>query len=234
MRNPVAVLSEFDEMVATIRQIPMFGGLDEEQLRAISEEARLVVLLKGRILFRAGEMPRHFYLLASGCIRLDLPAEAGKEPKAMDIMMPGEALCKAATILGEEYFVTAQATMDSKLIAVPRGYMMRLLEAGGALTRKLIEDLCKRVLDIHQKVAEVNGRSASQRVACYLLHFSPKLDSPCYEMTLPVSKQAVASHLNMTKESFSRALKEMREMGILQVKGRTIGVLDSARLRMLR
>lgn len=201
---------------------------------AISEEARLIVLLKGRVLFHAGESPRHFYLLGAGCIQLDLAADTGKEPKALDIIMPGEGFCQAATILGQQYAVSAQATADSKLIAIPRAYMMRLLQEGGVLTRRLLEVLSKQVLDSHQKMEEMNGHSGVRRVACYLLHFSPRLDSSSFELTLPTSKQAVASHLNMTKESFSRALREMREAGVVEVRGRNIRVLDSDRLRGLR
>ena len=221
-------------MVAAMRQMPLLSGLDEAQMEALIQEARLILLLKGRILFHTGDAPRYFYMLDAGCIQLYQPEADSKDPRVISIARPGESFCDSTTILGTGYSVTAQATMDSRLIAIPRRCMMPQLEGGGALTARMLEGLSKELLDTHQQMLEMNGHSGVRRVACYMLHFAPRLDSPSYELTLPVSKQAVASHLNMTKESFSRALRELREAGIIDVNGRTISILDTERLRNLR
>lgn len=233
MRTAAPGLSEYEEMAATLRQATLFSGLDETQLEAFTQEARLIVLLKDRILFHAGDTPRHFYILASGCIQLYKP-ETDKDPKVIGIARAGESICDASAILGSAYAASAQATLDSKLIAIPRACMMRLLAEGGPITIRMLETLSKHALDTQQKLLEMNGHSGVRRVACYLLHFSPRLDSPSYEMTLPASKAAVASHLNMTKETFSRALRDLREAGIIEVNSRTISILDTERLRGLR
>ncbi len=234
MRIPLAELSEYEETVAMLGQMPLFSGLDAALMETLSQEARLIVLHKGRILFRAGDAPRHFYLLGAGCIQLCEPEADGRDPKVIGIVRPGEGFCDASTILGAGYGVCAQATLDSRLIAIPRPAMMRLLGGGGALTARMLEGLSRQLLDAQQKMRAMNGHTGVRRLACYLLHFSPRLDSPSYELTLPVSKQAAASHLNMTKETFSRALRDLREAGIIEVAGRTITVLDTGRLRDLR
>jgi CRP-like cAMP-binding protein len=49
-------------------------------------------------------------------------------------------------------------------------------------------------------------------------------------VTLPATKAAVASRLNLTPEHFSRLLHELAASGLLQVEGRHIRVPDVQRL----
>jgi CRP-like cAMP-binding protein len=48
---------------------------------------------------------------------------------------------------------------------------------------------------------------------------------------LPASKQNIASQLNLAPETFSRVLSSLSEKNLIQVKGRTITVLDRQLLR---
>jgi CRP/FNR family transcriptional regulator len=47
---------------------------------------------------------------------------------------------------------------------------------------------------------------------------------------LPATKTGIAARLGVTKETFSRLLRELTEMGLVQVTRREITLIDRARL----
>jgi CRP/FNR family transcriptional regulator, dissimilatory nitrate respiration regulator len=73
-------------------------------------------------------------------------------------------------------------------------------------------------------------RSSLQRVICFLSHMAPAEADADYVVALNTSKQTVASQLNLAPETFSRVLSQLSEAGLIQVKGRSIAVLDRVKL----
>jgi len=47
---------------------------------------------------------------------------------------------------------------------------------------------------------------------------------------LPATKTVIAARLGVTKETFSRLLRELGAMGLIQVRKREITLLDASRL----
>lgn len=71
--------------------------------------------------------------------------------------------------------------------------------------------------------------SALLRVAGDLLSLAPP-GGDADRVELPAAKRLIASMLNMSCEAFSRALRRLRENGLIAVAGSSIAILDRARL----
>jgi CRP-like cAMP-binding protein len=74
-------------------------------------------------------------------------------------------------------------------------------------------------------------RTSTQRVICFLSNLAPAGQTGTFEIVLPSSKQTIASQLNLAPETFSRVLGHLAGAGLIQVKGRSISVLDADKLR---
>jgi CRP-like cAMP-binding protein len=218
----------------SLLKLRLFSELGAAQAEVLRREARLVTLAKGQRLFEVGDEPRWFYVLMGGCIQLQLEAPDDSANSVMCIARPGETFCDATALLGIAYHVSAEASSESKLIAIPRQTMLALLASGGQFALRMMERLSLRVQTLVQQVMDITLRNSTERVAGFLLDQAPRVNSRSYQLTLPTSKQAVASRLNLSKETFSRVLREFREQGVIEVSGRLITVLDRERLRELR
>ncbi len=77
-------------------------------------------------------------------------------------------------------------------------------------------------------------RSGTQRVIGYLLQHGGEEVPPDNEVTvtLPVSKQILASRLNLTPKTLSRVLHALIEARLIAVQGRPITVHSFRRLRI--
>jgi CRP-like cAMP-binding protein len=90
---------------------------------------------------------------------------------------------------------------------------------------------------VHQLIADVESyslRSGTERLIGFLLAEDRGDESPdgrVLEVQLPVAKGVIASRLSLTQEHLSRILHDLSALGLIEVAGRRIRVLDVERLR---
>jgi CRP-like cAMP-binding protein len=95
--------------------------------------------------------------------------------------------------------------------------------------RRLIAGLSTRVEALVRQAERQDLGSGRARVVDYLLRQAG--DRPAEPFTLPASKAAVAAHLHLTAEHFSRLLRELVDEGKVRMEGRRITLLEPERLR---
>ena len=92
-----------------------------------------------------------------------------------------------------------------------------------------------RMHSLVQDVESYSLRSSAQRVIGYLLQHCPtEGNGSCagsIEITLPTSKQIIASRLNLTPETLSRIFHDLAEAKLIGVQGKQITINDIKRLR---
>jgi CRP-like cAMP-binding protein len=90
--------------------------------------------------------------------------------------------------------------------------------------------MCSRLCDLIDNMETCVQRNSAQRVVHYLTQLAPpEVDS--FELQLDVNKQTIASQLNLAPETFSRVLGRLVKDGYIQVKGRSIKVMNLSDLR---
>jgi CRP-like cAMP-binding protein len=134
--------------------------------------------------------------------------------------------------LDKPYVVLAETLADSLLLAIGKHAVFAELERNPKFARKMLAGLAQR---LHRLVHDLEAhtlRSGTQRVIGYLLRDLPEdaADGPV-AVELATSKGVLASRLNITREHFSRILHELSAGALIEVRGRTIRILDPARLR---
>ena len=91
-----------------------------------------------------------------------------------------------------------------------------------------------RLHSLVQDVETYSLRSSAQRVVGYLLQHCPQNDAECegsFDISLPTSKQVIASRLNLTPETLSRIFHDLAANGLIAVSGKQITINNAKRLR---
>ena len=97
--------------------------------------------------------------------------------------------------------------------------------------RRIIAGLSQRVESLVNELERQAMGSGRARLVHYLLRGAGAGGGPGPRVVaLPAAKGAIASHLNLTPEHFSRLLRELADEGLVQVRGRSITVPDPLRL----
>lgn len=218
---------------AFLANLPMFSDMAPEELDRIAAGTNTLHVEKGASIFRTGEPCQGFHAIVFGQVKLGFTSPQGTE-KVVEIMRPGQTFGEALMFLEKPYIVNAQALADSMLLHISKAVVFEGIERDPGFARRLLSGLSRR---LHGLVADVEAyslRSSIERVTGYLLRDIPDeagRDGKPVEVNLSPGKSVIASRLNMSPEHFSRTLHDLSSSGLIEVDGRTIRILDLAKLR---
>lgn len=220
------------DIAQILRRIPLFQELSQEQIEHLAAQTREKRLHKGEMLFQKGDQPRGFYALVYGQMKLAFPSAAGNE-KVVEILGPRQSFGEAVMFMDRPYPIFAEALVDTLLLHVSMQAVFELLGADPTFARRMLAGMATRLHSLINDVESYSLRSSAQRVIGYLLQHCPQgegCEGPL-EISLPTSKQVIASRLNLTPETLSRIFHELSEAGLITVQGKVIKAHDMRRLR---
>jgi CRP-like cAMP-binding protein len=126
---------------ADLAHLPLFRSLKPEQTKELLAAFVPRKVSKGQTLFREGEVPQKFQLLAEGEIEL---TEA-REPKI--VVRPIAPIGELGALTGVPRNTTAVATRDSKLLEVDREALMKVFSRSADLAFLFYKGLLDVVSD---------------------------------------------------------------------------------------
>ncbi|MBV2234676.1 MAG: Crp/Fnr family transcriptional regulator [Sterolibacterium sp.] len=230
--------SETRDITQILARLPLFVELAPEQIAHISANTREKRLQKGEMLFHKGDMPRGFYLVVFGQIKLAFPSSQGNE-KVINILGPYQSFGEAAMFMDRPYPVFAESLSDTLLLHIARNAVIDLLEQDSSFARRMLAGLSMRLHTLVQDVESYSLRSTTQRVIGFLLQHGKEEAHGAAEKTgeteitiaLTTSKQVIASRLSLTPETLSRVFHDLSNSGLITVQGKQITIHDMHRLR---
>jgi len=215
-----------------LSRLPLFQELSPEQIAALEPACRERRLAKGEMLFQKGDILKGFFVVVFGQIKLAFPSSQGNE-KVMQILGPRQSFGEAIMFLNRPCPVFAEGLVDSLLLQIASTPVFELLEADPLFARRMLAGLSMRLHSLVQDVETYSLRSSAQRVVGYLLQQCPQ-EGACvgsFDISLPTSKQVIASRLNLTPETLSRIFHDLTVNGLIGVSGKQITIKDAKQLR---
>ena len=216
-----------------LSRLPLFQELAPEQIAALESACRERRLAKGEMLFQKGDLPKGFFVVVFGQIKLAFPSSQGNE-KVVQILGPRQSFGEAVMFLDRPCPVFAEGLVDSLLLHIGSAPVFELLERDPSFARRMLAGLSMRLHSLVEDVETYSLRSSAQRVVGYLPQHCPQQEGPCegsFEISLPTSKQVIASRLNLTPETLSRIFHDLSANGLISVSGKQITINDVKRLR---
>lgn len=205
------------DIPGTLGRLPLFQELASEQIAAVAAGVREKRLGRGEMLFQKGDPARGFFVILNGQIKLAFPSAQGNE-KVVEILGPRQSFGEAVMFMDRPYPVFAEALTEATLLFIDQTVVYDLLKRDASFARKLLAGLSQRLHGLVHDVESYSLRSSVQRVIGFLLQHCPEDtgNQGVVELTLPTSKQVIASRLNLTPETLSRVFHDLTERGLIQ------------------
>jgi CRP/FNR family transcriptional regulator, dissimilatory nitrate respiration regulator len=214
-----------------LASLPPFSELSRSAVRRIEAGVTALDVPKGAFIARRGEPCAGLHVVVFGQVKLALRTQRGDE-KVVALLERGDRFGEAAMFLGEAYQVSAEALRDSMLLHIAREVVLAEIRHDPAFAQRIIEGLSRGISNLIDEVEGYTMRSAAQRVASYLLNQPVEACAAEHPaITLSATKTLIASRLNLTQEHFSRILHELATAGAIEVRGRSVLLLDAETLR---
>ena len=218
-------------IIATLRKSRMFSDLPAGDIEAIATGCSVRTLAKDEMLFREGERAEGFYVVQTGKVSIFRLTPDGRE-QIICVFEAPESFAEVTLATMETYPANAIALESSQVILVNKGHFRDLLCRKPELSLHMLASMSLHLKFLVQTIHDLKGRQIEARLAEWLLRQSPgPVGAEPAVFDLPVSKKTLAGQLGVTSETLSRTLARFRNESLIEVRGPTIVLHDSAGLR---
>ena len=219
-------------VVDVLQNCTLFAEVPARGFQRLAVMARICSFQKGQTIFRDGQPCPGAYVVGSGLVRVYKTAPGGKE-HVLHLVGPGNTFAEVAAIGRFRCPATAEAVADTTCALLPADLLQRALEEDHELCLGMMTGLSRWVRHLLRLIEDVVLRDAAGRLARFLLESKPEPNADG-AIALPGLKRHVASHLNLTSETFSRVLRRFVEGGLVtELPGGRVQVLQSEKLDLV-
>lgn len=186
----------------------------------------------GSVTHWEGESAPHLELLISGVVRVFVTAPDGRT-MTVRYCHPG-ALIGAMSLFAPEFAMpgTTQALLDTELLKLSPGVVIRLAERDVRVARAFLSELSERAWSFIHEIPGSVFATVRQRVARHLLDLASEggPDRVGAELMVAVTQQELADAVGTVREVVVRVLRELRQEGVVRTERDRIAIIDPGRL----
>ncbi|MGZ5195447.1 MAG: Crp/Fnr family transcriptional regulator [Ramlibacter sp.] len=225
------------ELLARLSANPWFGALPLRERRAVLAASERVRLRPGAMLFRQGDKvppgQGAFYGLVNGAIKISTLREDGKEA-ILVVLEAGNWFGEISLIDQQPRTHDATALGAVEVVALPRSAFDALMKRD-AFAQAICRMLAARTRSLYGMVEDATLRSTRARVARRLLLLARGDATQAREArpVVPVSQEALAMMLGITRQTLSKELKALVEGGAIALGYRSIAIASATALERL-
>ncbi len=216
------MLSE-DTRSRILQRYPVLQELPATELDAILENARLLELAQGTVVFDENQSCQGFPLLLSGSLRVLKAAANGRELQLYRVM-PGEScILTSSCLLGHSRYQARGISEEPvEILMLPAQVFHDLISRQVSFRSYVFQLFTERITSLMELVTAVAFHKLDQRLATLLADKSG---------TIHITHQALADELGSAREIVSRLLKGFAEQGWLKLGREQITITDESALK---
>jgi len=209
----------------------IFKKLTTTEFNELHSERKEVVFKEGEVIFKQGTALTHI-----ACFRVGLAKVYYERPEGSNMLVnivgPGRICGCMGMYTDNMHHLTVQALTDVNICLISIKDIESVVMKSKEMAVELITISNENIIQYTNKLANLTYKSMSGRVADVLLY----LQKDIYKsntFTLNLSRQDLADLAAMTKESFIRTLKELKDSGIIKVNRNSVDIIDLVALEKI-
>jgi CRP-like cAMP-binding protein len=210
-----------------VNRAPFFRAMGETLTRSLLGQHVVRTYDRGELVFQQGDPAVCFCLVLEGWVKLYRETPDGHEV-VVSLFTTGESFAEAVMFRGGRYPATAEAVSPVRLLRIDGQALRDVIMRNPQISFEMLAATALHLRRLVEMVVQLKALSAPKRIASFLLSLTAAR-SGCVRLTLPYQKLLIANRLGMKPESFSRALRQLRSVGIA-VERDSICIDDVARL----
>lgn len=217
---------------ALLGRTALFRDLTDQQLERLAAATRERRFAKGELVFQKGDRPTGLFVVVAGQIKEACQSPSGGE-KIVEMLGPHQTCGEAALFLDCPYPFFVATLGPTLLLQIEKKAIMELVDSEPELVKCMLSQLSMRLYAIVRDVEAYTLHNPLQRVVGYLLeqNFASAKLPGATSFILPATKSVIASRLGVTPEAMSRALRDLIDAGLIEVRSNRVKILDLQRVK---
>lgn len=212
---------------AALRASAMFSRLDERALAELVGACGIKNVPAGRTIFRQGQKAEQFFVVLSGSVKVYRLSPSGDE-HILHVMGPGNCFAEAAMWESQDYPAHAETVEDCRLLAVSRKSLELAVSRRPAVAVGMLRGMSGKLREFASAIESLSLKEVHQRLAGVLIRQARQAGANTFQ--LAGTKRTLAAQLGTVPETLSRAFARLKKDHLIEVKGKTVKILDQATL----
>ena len=190
-------------IVDVLSSCELFSAVKPAGFQRLATIGRLCQFRKGQVVFRENDPCPGVYVVGQGLVRVFKTGAGGRE-HVLHMVGPGGTFAEVAAIGNFALPASAEAVKKTTCVLLPRERFRDALAEDHNLCMDMMTGLTVWVRRLVALMEDITLRDAAGRLARFLLELPQSKRTADGIVKLPGLKRYVASHLNLTSETFSR------------------------------
>ena len=204
----------------------------DELLAALRREGVARRYGAGEALFLEGDIGDRVFVVERGWVAIRITGRDGADV-VLALRGPGEILGELSALDGKPRSAEAVAATQVEAAVAPASALRRLVDERHGAALGLLAVTADRLREADRRRHEFATMDTLGRVASRLVELSARFgvpDAVGTRVDLPLAQDQLASWCGASREATVKALRTLRDLGIVTTGRRTVTVLDPARL----
>ncbi len=151
------------ERIELLRSIPLFEGLETEDLSALAQHATVRGFHAGQMVFHQGDLGTTMYIVAAGHVNIHLPGDESRRVSLKDIAR-GEYFGELALFDEKPRSASALATTDAVLLELGQGPLSAYLEKRPRAAMVILRTMAERLRETNALLSERAARNVVKEI----------------------------------------------------------------------
>ncbi len=204
-----------------LKKVPLFSDLSEAELARFAEVTREREYPKNSVILFEDDPGDALYIVSAGQVKVVLIGEDGREV-ILSVLGDGDFFGEMALIDDEPRSAHVIAMKDSQLLVLRRDDFQAQLVAQPKIGLKLLRVLVQRLRRADEKIGGLVLLDVNGRVARLLLDMAEEGGGP--KITRRLTHHTIAQMIGSSRETVSRAMRELVDRGLIEVSRREISI----------
>lgn len=210
-------------LAETLRHVPLFANLTEEELGRVSDAARERSYPKNSVILFEDDPGDALYVVLRGRVKVVLIGEDGREV-ILSVLSDGDFFGEMSLIDDEPRSAHVIAMEDSNLLVLRREDFQQALQDHPRIALGLLRALSRRLRRADEKIGSLVLLDVLGRVARLLLELADEHDG--VTITRRVTHHTIAQMIGSSRETVSRTMRDLADRGLIEVSRRSIVIRD--------
>ena len=208
------------DVLESLRAIPLFRRVSEGDLEELAVHLIERRFPKNATVVEEGLPGDYMYVIREGRAKVTKASEDGRE-KIMNFLEAGAFFGDMALLGDETRSASVKTLEESLLLALSRRDFIDLLRQSPDLALAVIEELANRLRETNEQARSLSFQGVEERTRNLFERIArPEPASGDQLMTPALTHQQIADMVGTSRETVTRAIKQLKESGWLSQEGK--------------
>lgn len=207
------------ETLEALRGIPLFARVVEGDLEQIASHLIERRYPRNTTIVEEGLAGDYMYIIREGRVKVTKLSEDGRE-KILEFLEAGAFVGEMALLERAPRSASVKTLSAVRLLALSRGDFLSLLRRSPDLALAVIEVLCSRLRTQNEQASALSFQRVKDRTKGLLQRLARSEHGEGTRSTPTLTHQQIADMIGTSRETVTRAIRQLKEEGWLGQEGK--------------